>query len=87
MPSVVHAAAKPGKAQTPDHVSIWRCPRCRGAIQERADVLECRDCAHVYEQVDGIPDFRVPGDSWIDFAEDMAFARELAATTLPLKEW
>ncbi|MFK4057410.1 MULTISPECIES: methyltransferase domain-containing protein [Brevundimonas] len=66
--------------------SIWRCPRCHGALACSKATLDCRRCGHAYGQVDGIPDLRVPGESWIDFEEDLATAREVAALDLPLED-
>ena len=65
---------------------IWRCPRCKGALSRQDGRLQCVECRHAYEEIDGIPDLRVPGDSWIDFSEDSAMARELVALNLPLEE-
>ena len=58
---------------------IWCCPRCRGELRSAPDRLECTDCGNQHEVVGGIPDLRLPGDSWIDFEDDTALARELAA--------
>lgn len=57
---------------------IWRCPRCRGELSAEGDVLRSKTCGAIYEQIDGIADLRVPGDSWVDFHDDSATARELA---------
>ena len=65
---------------------IWRCPRCKGALSRKVGCLQCVGCQHAYEEIDGIADLRVPGDSWIDFSEDSATARELVALNLPLEE-
>lgn len=64
--------------------SIWKCPRCRGSLSSHGDGLKCADCAHDYAQIDGIPDLRIPGDSWIENEEDTSLARELAALHLPI---
>ena len=66
--------------------SFWRCPRCRGALARSKETLDCRTCGHCYGQVDDIPDLRIPGESWIDFEEDLATAREIAALDLPLED-
>ena len=58
----------------------WRCPRCRGPLVEEAQELRCSRCAAQYPQVAGIPDFRLPGVSWIDQATDTATARHLTGT-------
>lgn len=64
--------------------ALWRCPRCRGALAHRAERLDCVVCGHRYGQVDGIPDLRVPGASWINIEDDLATAREIAALDLPV---
>lgn len=64
----------------------WRCPKCKAALLSRRDALACENCSAYYEVITGIPDLRVPGDSWIDFNDDLVIARELAANetaTLP----
>lgn len=61
----------------------WRCPRCRGELRSEKSALCCRVCEALYETVAGIPDLRVPGDSWIDFEDDLEIARELAASEYP----
>jgi uncharacterized protein YbaR (Trm112 family) len=42
-------------------VEIVRCPKCKGAVELRADesAFECRSCRLVYEVVDGIPNFLI----------------------------
>jgi SAM-dependent methyltransferase len=74
------------KSGDPGLASIWRCPRCQGALARRKEALDCGACGHCYGQVDGIPDLRIPGASWIDFEEDLATAREVAALDLPLAD-
>lgn len=63
---------------------IWCCPRCKGDLLWCDLKISCRSCRTVYERIDGIPDLRVAGDSWIDFSEDSARARRLAALDLDL---
>ena len=59
---------------------IWRCPTCRGALQEAPDeTVRCLECAASYETVAGIPDLRVDAPSWIDCAEDREIARSIVA--------
>lgn len=65
---------------------IWCCPSCRGELRPVGDLLRCGECASTYEIVGGIPDLRVPGDSWIDFEDDTALARDLAAMECSLAE-
>ncbi|MFE9084375.1 methyltransferase domain-containing protein [Brevundimonas sp. NPDC003935] len=66
--------------------SLWRCPRCRGELARVAERLDCVACGHRYGQVDGIPDLRVPGPSWIDIEEDLRTAREIAALDLDVED-
>ena len=73
-------------AARPKLEALWRCPRCRGALAHRSEGLDCVVCGHVYDQVDGIPDLRIPGPCWIDIEEDLATAREIAAWDLPVEE-
>lgn len=65
---------------------IWCCPRCRGTLLVDRKGLRCAACASTFELVAGIPDLRIPGDSWIDFEDDLVLARELAALDCPLTE-
>jgi len=58
---------------------IWRCPRCRGTFDEGRDRLRCAGCGAGYEVVGGVPDLRLPGQGWINLADDLANARRLAA--------
>src|SRR3712207_6451253 len=60
---------------------IWRCPRCRGALVAIDDNLGCQACGARYECIAGIPDLRLPGPSWVDYAKDNADAGRLAAET------
>ena len=62
----------------------WCCPRCKLALEKREAELHCSHCGSTYPIVAGIPDLRLPGDSWIDFQSDLQTARELAARDLPL---
>jgi ubiquinone/menaquinone biosynthesis C-methylase UbiE len=63
MPGSVHAAgadASPpgganGGAGTAD--PQWRCPLCRGSLQEREQSLRCASCETPYAVEDGVPDF------------------------------
>lgn len=94
-PKTTNDGRSPAMSEAGDHpvlsrvsaglTSIWRCPRCRGALARSKETLDCRTCGHRYGQVDGIPDLRIPGESWIDFEEDLAIAREVAALDLPLE--
>ena len=56
---------------------IWKCPKCRGVLREQAAVLHCNACAAVFPVLDGIPDLRIPGLSWIDVEADRAYAKRL----------
>lgn len=66
--------------------ALWRCPACRGGLQESARSLHCTTCDRHYDLVDGIPDFRLSIPSWLDVAADTATARELSDAQLPLDE-
>lgn len=70
----------------PGQASFWRCPHCRGVLACRKETLECLTCDDHFGQVDGIPDLRIPGESWIDFEEDLAIAREVATLDIPLED-
>ena len=65
---------------------IWCCPRCHGDLGPGPAGLECQACQSGYQVVDGIPDLRVPGHSWIDFEEDLNIARDLAGYECQLPE-
>lgn len=65
---------------------IWRCPLCRSELHDRGDLQRCTPCARDYEVISGIPDFRVEGDSWIDFETDSRFARQLAVTDQSIEQ-
>lgn len=67
-----------------DVVQVWCCPRCHGTLLHGASTVSCGDCGHIYDCIDGIPDLRVPSDSWIDFAKDSQLARELVSLNLDL---
>ena len=61
---------------------IWCCPQCRGRLTREED-LRCSSCGYRYDVVDGIPDLRLGGPAWIDFAEDRRRAQELVASLAP----
>ncbi len=63
----------------PNPVTPWCCTRCRGSLEFQDVRIVCTACYASYECVDGIPDLRIPGDSWIDFEDDLKVARELVA--------
>ena len=56
---------------------IWKCPKCRGSLFEEAPAIRCSVCAAAFPVLDGIPDFRISGPSWIDFETDRAYAKRL----------
>ncbi len=58
---------------------IWRCPKCRGTLQHNDDTLSCRSCSLHFDTFGGIPDFRLPGASWVDYESDRVAARRLLA--------
>ena len=65
---------------------IWCCPCCHSDLKTEGEGLQCAGCRLRYETVAGIPDLRVPGDSWIDFEDDLKSARRLAALECSLPE-
>lgn len=56
---------------------IWKCPRCRGSLRNEEASVRCAGCAAAFPVLDGIPDLRVHGPSWIDFEADRAYAEAL----------
>jgi SAM-dependent methyltransferase len=44
----------------------------------------CKGCNATYEIFDGIPDLRLPGESWIDYYEDRELARRFIKETVAL---
>lgn len=58
---------------------IWRCPRCRGGLQPVDAGLNCSACSLLFDTFGGIPDFRLPGASWVDYQADRAAAKRLLA--------
>lgn len=73
---------RPGDAAT---LAPWCCPRCHGALVGTGENIVCQGCGHDYCSIDGIPDLRVPSDSWIDFERDRSLARDLAALDTDLE--
>ena len=59
--------------------SIWRCPKCRGGLQPLDASLNCGTCSLQFDTFGGIPDFRLPGASWVDYEADRSAARRLLA--------
>ena len=57
----------------------WCCPRCRAPLPNGNDRIDCSGCGAQYEVIDGIPDFRISTDFWLDIEQDRKIARELAA--------
>lgn len=55
------------------------CPRCKGPLTKEPDAYGCAACDRRYPVVLGIPDFRVFPDPWIEYEDDWAKARTLAA--------
>jgi len=60
---------------------IWRCPRCRGGLIVASETLTCHSCSAAYPSIEGIPDLRLPGASWVDHEADRAEARRLMVET------
>ena len=61
--------------------NVWRCPKCRGKLQEVIGGENCVVCATHYPSIEGILDLRLPGVSWIDYEVDREAARRLVAET------
>ena len=57
------------------------CPRCRGALDVRADAYACEACGTDYPIVSGIPDFRTAPDPWIGLEDDRAKGLRLERET------
>lgn len=57
------------------------CPRCRAALDASAERFVCVRCHARYPVIDGIPDFRVAPDPWIDLEADRAKALRLERET------
>lgn len=60
-------------------VLTYVCPRCKGALVTESEAYACAACAARYPIVLGIPDFRVFPDPWIEYEDDRAKARQIAA--------
>lgn len=57
----------------------WHCPRCRGRLSDHsASTIRCARCDASFASVEGIPDFRISGDAWVDWQHDQEEARRLA---------
>lgn len=63
----------------PPTLLAYVCPRCKGPLQTEPEAYRCPACAAHYPIVLGIPDFRVFPDPWIEFEDDWAKARKVAA--------
>ncbi len=57
----------------------WCCPACHGAITVAGDDARCVRCERRYPHYDGIVDFRMGGEAWIDIEADVALALQLLA--------
>ncbi len=57
----------------------WCCPKCRAPVSLGGERVDCGACNARYVVVDGIPDFRISADFWLDIERDRATARDLAA--------
>lgn len=58
---------------------IWCCPIHHGDLTAHLTVLRAECCGREFPLVEGIPDLRVTGLAWLNFAEDLQAARMLAA--------
>ena len=75
-----------GRATAPAPVHFWSCPSCRAPVGEFGSSLKCDGCGQIYESINGIPDFRLSVPRYLDRAADLALARQLAESRLPLDE-
>lgn len=58
---------------------LWRCPEHHGSLATRAQELVAGCCGRAFPVLDGIPDFRIMQNAWVDAEEDRQRARELIA--------
>lgn len=68
-----------GILATPLFQMTWCCPKCRTSLRGCDDSIECPACNSRFVVIEGIPDFRVTTDFWLDLEQDRTRARELAA--------
>lgn len=76
-------------SQTKDGIAehqIWRCPSCCSKLKKRRSALECAGCGRTFPTISGIPDFRLSVPRYIDRVADLALAKELAESSLPLED-
>lgn len=57
----------------------WCCPKCRTPVTDAEEWIKCPTCHSCYEVIDGIPDFRISTDFWLDICKDRDDARALAS--------
>lgn len=57
----------------------WCCPKCRVPLSSGDNWIDCHGCGARYEVIDGIPDFRISTDFWLDIEQDRTIAKDLAA--------
>lgn len=62
-----------------DNFAIWVCPKCHCTLENINNGLKCTSCNSSYEVFGGIPDFRLPGESWKNHDADKESARKLLA--------
>lgn len=58
---------------------VWCCPKCHTSLPNNDDWIGCPVCNARYEVIEGIPDFRISTDFWLDIEHDRTLARKLAA--------
>jgi len=86
------AALSRSHAAAPQLHRIWCCPRCRHDLEtitkeestELTNWAICTGCEFRYEIFDGVPDLRLPGESWIDYEEDRILAKRFIKETAHL---
>jgi len=63
-------ADRPHRGGLPADDVAFVCPSCRGLLAARPGTFACGACVRAYPIVDGIPDFRVFPDPFLDIEED-----------------
>jgi SAM-dependent methyltransferase len=63
-------ARRPDGGGIPADEIAFVCPACRGPLAARPGTFACAACVRAYPILDGIPDFRVFPDPFLDFEED-----------------
>ena len=62
---------------------VWCCPKCRTLLPGGDKAIECPACNAQYMVIEGIPDFRISTNFWLDIEQDRTHAMELATQFAP----